>query len=112
MKNTFKNDLFIDKKIYEQIHHLCSTNVTVEDYNKYGLKSCSVFFKKTVFFPNGKEMDIKVCSSDKGEPCWCEAVLFDENGFELCFTEVTDEINQEWSLINNDIKYIVNVHLF
>ena len=62
----------------------------------------------TAVFPDKREMDIKCCGGDD-EPSWTEAVLFDENGNEICHSDPEDEFFGTWELETDDAKYIVNV---
>ena len=65
----------------------------------------------TVVFPDGKQMDVKCCGAQ--EDCsWTEAVLFDENGCELCCSEVSDRYDGIWELEYQNRRYvtIVRVH--
>ena len=68
----------------------------------------------TAHFPDGKEVDVKICGNLEFEDGgwnlpWCEAVLFNENGCEICFTEPADDIFGEWELEADGNEYIVNV---
>ena len=55
---------------------------------------------KTATFSNGFQMDIKCCGVQykEGESnlAWAEAVLFDDHGNELCFTEPTEDFFGTW----------------
>lgn len=62
----------------------------------------------TVRFPDGKEMDVKCCGCQE-EPSWTEAVLFDEKGCQLTYTDVWDEFIGTWELTYKDAIYIVEV---
>ena len=66
-----------------------------------------------VQFDDGKEMDIKCCGVEyrEGESnlAWTEAVLFNENGSEICCTDVSDEYLGEWICETNGNDYVVNV---
>lgn len=68
---------------------------------------------KTVKFDNGIQMDIKCCGVQfiEGESnlAWTEAVLFDKNGTQLCFTEPADEFLGEWICEDDGDEYVVNV---
>lgn len=65
-------------------------------------------FTKTAKFRNGYEMDIKCCGADD-DVAWCEAVLFDENGSQVAYTDPSDDFFDEWELEDNGITYIVRV---
>lgn len=65
---------------------------------------------------NGYEMDVRCCGigdylPGESNTAWGEAVLFDEHGYEVCFTpDVTDDLFGDWSLDGNDgNEYIAHV---
>ena len=62
----------------------------------------------TVQFPDGKQMDIKCCGC-QDEPSWTEAVLFDEDGSQLCCTEPGDSFDGLWELQYEGIRYTVTI---
>lgn len=62
----------------------------------------------TAVFDNGFEMDIKLCGADDDYP-WAEAVLFDENGGELCHTDVEEEYFGVWELEYDGDTYIAEI---
>ena len=62
----------------------------------------------TAKFPDGKEMDIKCCGC-RNESSWTEAVLFDEKGFQLTYSEVEEEFEGPWELAYNGVHYCVDV---
>ena len=62
-------------------------------------------WSKTAVFPDGVEMDIKLCP---GCTPWTEAVLF-LNGSECCCTEPADSILSDWVLELNGNQYMVEV---
>lgn len=64
----------------------------------------------TVKFPDGKQMDIKCCGA-REECSWTEAVLFNENGFELCCSEVSNQYDGVWELEYNGRRYVAIVHI-
>lgn len=59
----------------------------------------------TVVFPDGMEMDVKLCGARDDYP-WTEAVLFN-HGSEVCCTEVYDEFFGVWELSDDDNEYVV-----
>lgn len=65
---------------------------------------------KTAVFPNGCQMDIKLCGAHE-EPAWTESALYDEEGCELCRSDVSDEFIGEWHIVyeNNSYTVIVDV---
>ena len=59
-------------------------------------------YTASAYFPTGYTMDIKICgvSYDK-YGCnlpWCEAVLFDENGQQVAYTEPQEEFFGTWCI--------------
>lgn len=62
----------------------------------------------TVEFPDGKQMDIKCCGVQDG-PSWTEAVLFDQHGQQLAYTEVCEHYMGSWELEHDGIIYAVDV---
>ena len=62
----------------------------------------------TVQFPDGKQMDIKCCGC-QDEPSWTEAVLFDEDGSQLCCTEPGDSFDGPWELQYEGIRYTATI---
>lgn len=71
------------------------------DYGERGVAKYATVKNWTVKFPDGLEMDVKVCSSNDGDPLWSEAVLF-ENGSERGCTEAQDELLGEYSVERPD----------
>ena len=69
-------------------------------------------FSKTVKFPDGAEMDIKLCGvqylDGESNLPWTEAVLF-INGSEVACSEPEDEFFGEWELEHDGTRYIANV---
>lgn len=62
----------------------------------------------TVQFPDGKQMDIKCCGC-QDEPSWTEAVLFDEDGGQLCCTEPGDSFDGPWEMQYEGIRYTATI---
>ena len=58
-------------------------------------------YTETVTFSNGYQMDIKCCGT-QDDVAWTEAVLFNEHGVQISFTEPSDEYDGEWELEDND----------
>lgn len=64
----------------------------------------------TVVFPDGKQMDVKCCGAQEG--CsWTEAVLFDQNGCELCCSEVSDRYDSTWELEYQNRRYVAIIRI-
>ena len=64
----------------------------------------------TVVFPDGKQMDVKCCGA-QAERSWTEAVLFHENGCELCCSEVSDRYDGTWELEYQGRRYVAIVRI-
>lgn len=58
----------------------------------------------TAHFPDGVEMDVKCCPADSGAS-WSEAVLFNQNGGELCCTEPDSTFTGNWELEHDGNVY-------
>ena len=68
----------------------------------------------TAIFDDWVEMDIKVCGVQYDENtdnnnAWTEAVLYDENGYEIAFTEPQDDYFGEWRIASDNDIYVANV---
>lgn len=62
----------------------------------------------TAHFPDGKQMDVKCCGC-RDEASWTEAVLFDEYGGQLCYSDPADEYDGPWALEDEGVEYIVHI---
>lgn len=110
MITQFRMQLQLDTETVEYLEHLCQ-------YEPQSLDECftdrepSINF--TVKFPNDYQMDIKCCGVDYEEggsnTAWTEAVLFNENGCEVGFTEPEDSILGEFWIERDNINYTVEV---
>lgn len=78
------------------------------DYEKNDIQRFSTVNSWTVNAGEGYEIDVKICSSNDGDPLWCEAVLF-LNGCEQVCSDVEDQLDGEWNLEANDISFILTV---
>lgn len=67
-------------------------------------------YTETAIFPDSCQMDIKLCGADE-ESAWTEAVLYDEEGRQLCFSDVMDEFIGEWELMHENNLYTVIVEV-
>ena len=50
-----------------------------------------------------------LCCGCRNESSWTEAVLFDEKGFQLTYSEVEEEFEGPWELEYNGVHYCVDV---
>ena len=65
-------------------------------------------YTETVRFENGYQIDIKLVVPSWEDLTWTEAVLFDEKGNQVSYTEPSDEFMGEWYLEDNkENKYTV-----
>jgi len=55
----------------------------------------------TAKFDNGYEADIKCCGT-QDDVAWTEAVLFDENGVQVAYSEPDSSILGDWELYDWD----------
>lgn len=78
------------------------------DYEENDIPRYGTVKSWTVDLGDGYEADIKVCSSNDGEPLWCEGVLF-LNGCECCCTEVDNRLDGMYVLEHNGKTFIVTV---
>lgn len=66
-----------------------------------------------VVFDNGMSMSIELCGVKFEEGSdnlpWTQAVLYDVDGVELCFSEPSEEYEDEWTLEHDGDEFIVKV---
>jgi hypothetical protein len=73
-----------------------------EDYKRDG-----VIETITATFPNGFQMDVKVCN---GDTPWIDAVLFNPNGIEIAVEQPSDgPIEGEYYLQDGEDEYILTI---
>lgn len=102
IKLGYSATLAIPKVVVEQITGYL--NATCED--EYQDEDRTIIY--TVQFLDGRQMDIKCCGC-QNESSWTEAVLFDANGNQLCYTEPDEEFLGTWTLDYDGIDYTVQV---
>lgn len=78
------------------------------DYKENNIPRYSTVDRWTVNAGDGYEIDVKVCSSNDGDPLWCEAVLFRYGCEETC-TDVCDKLDEEYELETDDIRILLTV---
>lgn len=89
---------------YEALMSIPKGHSNLEGYPKYALiKSWTKRFDNPLY-----EMEIKVCSSDHGDPLWCEAVLF-KDGQQVAYSEPETELAGDWTLLDNGAEFTVHV---
>lgn len=78
------------------------------DLYEEGLQSYDCVAKYMVKFGiNNYEMEVQVCTSE--DDVWCQAVLFDENGCELCCSDVDFSLKGDWELEYDGNNYVVKI---
>lgn len=102
-----------ETQIYKQILAIPSSTLNmINDYLDAGYEDEFQSEDETIIytakFPDGKEVDVKCCGCQDA-PSWTEAVLFDSSGYQLAYTEPSDEFTGPWELEYNGITYIVDV---
>jgi len=95
--------LCIDADDAENYQALMLAGANTEGFSRY-----ATIQSWTVDFGEGYEADLKVCSSDIGDPLWSEAVLF-FNGAEVSCSEPRSELCGEWLLHADGREFVVNV---
>ena len=102
---TLETEIRIDRIVLDKINKLLGlSSVNVEDYGYNENSNIDVWTSR---FPDGKEVDIKLNTSS--DDFWTECVLFDNDGNELCHSDVNDSLEGNWETEYNRNKYVVNV---
>lgn len=101
-----KCELAIPKSIINKYNNLMS--VETLNYEQNDIPRYETIESWTVNFGNGYEADLKVCSSDYGDPLWCEAVLF-KDGYERSCTDAEEMLDGDWDLNADGISF--NLHV-
>ena len=102
-ENRCVKTLFIDTDDVQNYQALMLAGANTEGFPRY-----TTIQSWTVDFGEGYEADLKVCSSDIGDPLWSEAVLF-FNGAEVSCSETCSELCGEWFLHADGREFIINV---
>lgn len=103
-------EIIITEDIASKIKRLLETQPTCES-------ECFGEDEKITYsarFDDGYEIDVQLCGvqyeeSNTDNSPWTQAVLYDRNGSEVCFTEPNDEFFGEWVLTTDDTTYVVDV---
>ncbi len=98
----YRTTIPVPAKVMAQINGYLNAN----SQDEYQGEDTTITY--TAKFPDGKEMDIKCCGC-RNEASWTEAVLFDEQGNELTYTEVEEEFAGPWQLTYQGVTYIAVV---
>ena len=96
----------IDKETLN--HYNCLMARETVDYDAFNISRYSCVDRWTAIFNEGYEVDVKVCSNDKNEGIWCEAVLF-QNGSECSTSDVEDALDGIWILYDGNKEFQVSV---
>ena len=75
-------------------------------YDKHGYKRDETF-TYTAKFPDGCYMDVKLVICEGEDTPYCEAVLFNPDGYEIAFTEPEYELLGEWTIKTEEKTYTV-----
>lgn len=97
----------VEKKLAKKIK-LLEDYSGRQSYDKYGLQEGETL-SKTIKFADGMEMDIKLIIAPEDDTNWTEAVLFDNKGCQVAYTEPEEVFFGEWQLENNGNTYTVIV---
>jgi len=90
--------MLYSEKLYISQSKLNDINRALNEAGQMGEDDTYV---ETVTFSNGYQMDIKCCGT-QDDVAWTEAVLFNEHGVQISYTEPSDEYDGEWELEDND----------
>lgn len=102
----YQKKLFIPQAEVQKYNELM--NAKVVDYGEEDIDRYATVRKWCIPFTNGFEVDLKVCSSDYGDPLWCEAVLFQYNN-QVSYTDVENDLLGVWELIAGEDTFTVEV---
>lgn len=107
----FEEIIKVNKEDFEVINRY----LTVQPQTEAESQSEDDTIVYTAKFSDGKFIDIKCCGvqfdEDNDNTSWTEAVLFDQNGVEICCSDVCDYFLGKWELEDDGNKYIVHVIL-
>lgn len=106
MENAINLTISIPAEQIDEYNYMMSVDEL--DYDENDIERYSTVDSWTINIGDGHEIDLKVCSSDDGDPLWCEAVLF-LNGCEQVCSDVADELDGEWQLEADGVRYVLNV---
>ena len=95
-------------EIWPETNHVINRFLNADQPAQYQSEDETIV--TTVKFPDGKEMDIKCCGC-QDEASWTEAVLFDQNGAELCSSEPYGDYLGRWELTYEGNTYLAEVVL-
>ena len=96
----------ITKRVEERINNLLKEPQSEDEWVGDG-----TLYRFTVTFDDGHFMDISVCGvsyyEDGGcNSAWTQAVLYDKNGAELCYSDVGEDFFGYWALDDGNNTYV------
>ena len=100
----YEQVIYVDKAQLDRLNYLVEQ--TSIDFDKEGLIEDTTFERLTARFPDGKEMDVKVCAGQTN--CFIDVVLFDKHGHEVSCS-CADSLGDEFELEDQGCTYIVNI---
>lgn len=103
---TYRSSYSLNRKGFDYWNNLMKKE-SVNLYEEGFCKNDCVAKYVVKFGENDYEMEIQICTSE--DDVWCQAVLFDNDGCELCCSDVDDTLEGDWELEYNGDKYIVNI---
>lgn len=98
--------IFIPKADADRYNRLMQASQV--DYEKNDIPRYATVETWSVDLGDGYEADLKVCSSNYGDPLWCEGVLFLHGG-ECGCTEVMDNLLGEYNFEHNGKQFTIVV---
>lgn len=99
---TYNKILYVPESVLQTIREY----LDAQSESEYQGEDNTIIY--TAKFPDGREMDIKCCGCQE-ESSWTEAVLFDEKGYQLTYTDVGEKFEGLWELEYDGIHYCVDV---
>lgn len=105
----YKSDFYLVEVYKEQqTQEILLTSADKEAINNFDELSEDDTITYTAKFNNNYTMDVKVCGSNDGD-WWTEAVLFNEKGWQLSYSEPDEYLTGLWELEDDNILYSVEV---
>lgn len=108
----YKEKILISRKLHNRLRRAINWKIGDKISRRFNEDEKHT---ETVRFENGYEIDIKCCGvqmdeNGRNNGAWCEAVLFNERGFQESFSDVSDEFVGDWQLQDTSGNvYIVSV---
>lgn len=107
-KTIYNKNIYVDKDKLEYWKNMLNRDDI--DYDEMKWKAYSNVAIWTARFSDGCEMDIKVNTNDTDDhDLFSEAILFDNEGYQLSFTDIAYDLEGEWKLEYGGNTYSVNI---